>query len=252
MTHGNRKPEHVPDPKEPGNVEPRKSKTKRASPRSQVNIELGDVSGISGKVNVAGGNIITSATPQEIDQEYELAEIAKLKQSLLKKRSSLDALSSAQPDHKFDGTPLDIGEGQYLVGRTEFVERLVQNVKHHHTVILSGATGIGKTSVIQAGLVPRLLSEHDLPILVDMNNPNVANAIKLEMMSGVQTTKYLWQQPLTKFLEDAAGCLAPGETLLVVLDGFEKISAVSSQCSNSGRIQTRLPAEKPGLFVYSE
>jgi len=207
---------------------PKKVKKKRLD-SSPVNIEIGDLSDVSGKVQVAGGDIVSIATPAEIDREYELREVAKLKEAILKKKASLDAQVNTKPDPKpFHATPLNFNENIYLVGRTEFVNNLSQKLKKHQTVVLSGTSGIGKTSVLQAGLLPKLLEEGYLPILISDVDQPLPEVIKQKMMSGIESTKYLWQLPLPKFLEHAIGGLSPKEKLLLVVDGFEKLAVYSS------------------------
>jgi ABC-type dipeptide/oligopeptide/nickel transport system ATPase component len=44
-------------------------------------------------------------------------------------------------------------------GREEFVEQLVEAVKQHSLVPVIGASGSGKSSVVLAGLIPRLQAE---------------------------------------------------------------------------------------------
>jgi WD40 repeat protein len=49
------------------------------------------------------------------------------------------------------------GDAKYFFGRESFVEKLVKATQNHNFVPLVGASGSGKSSVVFAGLVPKLL-----------------------------------------------------------------------------------------------
>jgi len=52
-------------------------------------------------------------------------------------------------------------DAPFFFGREAAIEGLVEGVKHHRFLALVGASGSGKSSVVRAGLVPRLRSDHD-------------------------------------------------------------------------------------------
>jgi hypothetical protein len=51
-------------------------------------------------------------------------------------------------------------DAPFFFGREAAIEGLVEGVKHHSFLALVGASGSGKSSVVRAGLVPRLRSDH--------------------------------------------------------------------------------------------
>jgi tetratricopeptide (TPR) repeat protein len=51
-------------------------------------------------------------------------------------------------------------DAPFFFGREAAIEGLVEGVKHHPFLALVGASGSGKSSVVRAGLVPRLRSDH--------------------------------------------------------------------------------------------
>jgi formylglycine-generating enzyme required for sulfatase activity len=58
-------------------------------------------------------------------------------------------------------------------GRDEEAEALLHRVRAHRTLILFGRSGLGKTSLLQAGLYTRLRKRDFFPITVRFNNPDV-------------------------------------------------------------------------------
>src|SRR5205809_5878546 len=70
----------------------------------------------------------------------------------------------------------------YFYGREEEVAELARRVQRKLLTILFGQSGLGKTSILQAGLVPRLRPEGFCPVYVrldyDPNSPSPADQIK--------------------------------------------------------------------------
>src|ERR1019366_7930532 len=70
----------------------------------------------------------------------------------------------------------------YFHGREEEAAELSRRVQRKLLTVLFGQSGLGKTSILQAGLVPRLRPEGFCPVYVrldyDPNSPSAANPIK--------------------------------------------------------------------------
>ena len=49
---------------------------------------------------------------------------------------------------------LTSGDAEYLIGRTNAIEDCIAQLKHESIVLLLGESGIGKTSLIHAGIIP--------------------------------------------------------------------------------------------------
>jgi hypothetical protein len=103
---------------------------------------------------VTGGNVIGSVTGNvtipTINNYYYRAELP----------SSIDVAKSAEADllpcpyrGLFHFGP---GDAAYFFGRDSFVEELVQAAQTRNFIPLLGASGSGKSSVVLAGLVPKL------------------------------------------------------------------------------------------------
>ncbi|MCC3582630.1 AAA family ATPase [Microcoleus sp. PH2017_30_WIL_O_A] len=123
-------------------------------------------------------------------------------------------------------------------GREEFVEQLVEAVKQHPLVPVIGASGSGKSSVVFAGLIPRLRAEGTWliqffrpqsqpfyglasalvrllkPELDEIQQPGRAAELAGEMNQG----KLMLSQVVASILERN-----PGKRILLVIDQFEEL-----------------------------
>jgi uncharacterized protein YjbI with pentapeptide repeats len=121
-------------------------------------------------------------------------------------------------------------------GREKFVQQLVDAVKQHSLVPVIGASGSGKSSVVFAGLIPRLRAEGTW--LIESFRPNkqpfyeLAAALinQLEPELG-KTDKNIKAKALAEsirqhgFTGDVSAILKdkPGKRLLLVADQFEEL-----------------------------
>ena len=130
-------------------------------------------------------------------------------------------------------------------GREEFVQQLVNAVKQHPLVPVIGASGSGKSSVVLAGLIPRLRAEGTWLIgsfrpqsqpfyglasaLVRVRYPELnKNKNKRDeqisnLFERMQGNRKLWQE-ITDILKTN-----PGKRLLLVIDQFEELYAFNTK-----------------------
>ena len=83
--------------------------------------------------------------------------------------SRVVASATVDADNPWSG-PEAFGEAdaEYFFGRDAAITALTRLVRHNRLVILYGRSGLGKTSLLQAGLFPRLRDHASLPIYVRM------------------------------------------------------------------------------------
>jgi len=128
-------------------------------------------------------------------------------------------------------------------GREKFVQQLVEAVKEHPLVPVIGASGSGKSSVVLAGLIPRLRAEGTWLIesfrpqsqpfyglasaLVRVHYPELNKNKRDEQISNLfermQGNRKLWQE-ITDILKKN-----PGKRLLLVIDQFEELYAFNTK-----------------------
>src|SRR5215475_3617771 len=95
----------------------------------------------------------------------------------------------------------------FFYGREEEVAELGRRVQRRLLTVLFGQSGLGKTSILRAGLVPRLRSQGYCPIYVRIaygrDAPEPAEQIKQAIMQSAERLGH-WTQ---------SGIAAPSESL---------------------------------------
>jgi tetratricopeptide (TPR) repeat protein len=137
----------------------------------------------------------------------------------------------------------------YFHGREEEAAELGRRVQRKLLTVLFGQSGLGKTSILQAGLVPRLRPEGFCPVYVrldyDPHSPPPAEQIKRAVFRATgaagtwtQTGAAVTGETLWEFLHHRDDVLkdAGGRTLIPILifDQFEEIFTLA-QTDDAGR-----------------
>ena len=142
---------------------------------------------------------------------------------------------------------------EYFHGRDEEVAELARRVQRKNLTVLFGQSGLGKTSLLRAGLVPRLRSEGYCPVYVRIDyapeSPPPAEQIKQAIHKATAAVGD-WTRPgtalagesLWEFLHHRGDLLrdAGGRTLLplLIFDQFEEIFTLA-QADDRGRLRAR-------------
>ncbi len=138
---------------------------------------------------------------------------------------------------------------QYFYGREEEVAELARRVQRKLLTILFGQSGLGKTSILRAGIVPRLRPEGYCPVYVRIDyaadSPPPAEQIKQAIYRATEASG-TWTQPgtaidgesLWEFLHHRDDILrdAAGKPVipLLIFDQFEEIFTLA-QADDAGR-----------------
>jgi tetratricopeptide (TPR) repeat protein len=137
----------------------------------------------------------------------------------------------------------------YFHGREEEIGELCRRVQRKLLTVLFGQSGLGKTSILRAGLVPRLRPEGYCPVYVRVDygpdSPPPSEQIKRAILRATETAGH-WTRPgvadrnesLWEFLHHRDDLLrdATGRTLvpLLIFDQFEEIFTLA-QGDDRGR-----------------
>jgi hypothetical protein len=207
----------------------KRAKKKRAI-NDEADVIIRDISDVSGKVQVAGHDIVThehyeEATAARTEKEFKIYELEELKASLFEKIESLKIQSStpSKTDQSFHPNALELNEGPYLLGREENLRHLTERFVAEQSIFISGRAGVGRTSLLQAGLMPYFLEQGHLPVLISISAEPLDLIVKRKILTGVDSTTYLKRLNLAKFLEHVTKFLQPNKWLLLLLDDFENI-----------------------------
>jgi len=141
----------------------------------------------------------------------------------------------------------------YFHGRDDEAAELARRVQRKNLTVLFGQSGLGKTSLLRAGLVPRLRGEGYCPVYVRVDyspeSPPPAEQIKQAVFKATVAAGH-WTRPgtaiegesLWEFLHHRGDLLrdASGRTLLplLIFDQFEEIFTLA-QADDRGRLRAR-------------
>lgn len=115
----------------------------------------------------------------------------------------------------------------YLIGRTSKVDEILKNLDEDPLLLLLGDSGIGKTSLINAGLMPESLSNGWRPVYVrPLGLP--ASDVVHQIQSSLFRGRPAYHGPLLPFLLEVAE-LIPERRLLIIIDQFEDVLVARSQ-----------------------
>jgi hypothetical protein len=110
-------------------------------------------------------------------------------------------------------------DADLFFGRDQEIRQLQRKFHAARLLILHGESGTGKTSLIRAGLLPRLSSESYVPVYVRaLQEP--ARAIKEAMVRQLGVDQRHLDLPLAQFLDAETAHLS--KTVVVILDQFEE------------------------------
>ena len=141
----------------------------------------------------------------------------------------------------------------YFHGRDEEAAELARRVQRKLLTVLFGQSGLGKTSLLRAGLVPRLRGEGFCPVYVRIDyspeSPPPSEQIKQAIFRATAAAGH-WSRPgsaiegesLWEFLHHRGDLLrdASGGTLLplLIFDQFEEIFTLA-QADDAGRLRAK-------------
>ena len=164
-----------------------------------------------------------------------------------------DALA-IDPEHPWIGLASYTEETRgYFHGRDEEAAELARRVQRKPLTVLFGQSGLGKTSLLRAGLVPRLRGEGFCPVYVRIDyapeSPPPAEQIKQAIFKATADAGH-WSRPgaaiegesLWEFLHHRGDLLrdADGRPLLplLIFDQFEEIFTLG-QSDDAGRLRAQ-------------
>jgi len=141
----------------------------------------------------------------------------------------------------------------YFHGRDEETAELARRVQRKLLTVLFGQSGLGKTSLLRAGIVPRLRAEGYCPIYVRIvyapDSPTPAEQIKQAIMKSAASAG-VWTRPgsaiegesLWEFLHHRGDLLkgSDGRVLmpLLIFDQFEEVFTLA-QADDAGKLRAR-------------
>lgn len=147
--------------------------------------------------------------------------------------------------------PLEIGEKIY--GRDREINELIWLLDAERIVLLYSPSGAGKSSLVQAGLIPRLRDRYDVwrPTRLNQELPEEVGSVSRTnryVYSAIQgleegvpkelrrPTTQLAQQTLLGYLADRPRQPDPPRSILLIFDQFEEILTVAPLARKAKRV----------------
>lgn len=154
-----------------------------------------------------------------IEKEYLAKGVDRVVQSLQARAQSSGTITGGP----YRGLlAYDLGDAEIFFGRERAIRELLQHLARGALTVLHAESGAGKTSLLQAGLAPRLIGAGHLPLRVRAYDQNPADAIKREFLPNLDQTPLLKSTPLRDFLRQVGDVLGAAATLYIILDQFEE------------------------------
>jgi hypothetical protein len=204
--------------------------------QTSVAIEVGDLSAISGTVNIAAGNIVqhintiheralSAAENAQQARELELQALANGVSQLAKRLINLaedtqDALESGPYRGLLE---YRLSDAEIFVGRSQAIRELMARLPRGRLIILHSESGAGKTSLLQAGIAPRLIALGNLPLYLRPYDVNPVEVIKKAFLPDLSQTPELQAASLRDFLYKVNDVMGKESVLYIFLDQFEEV-----------------------------
>lgn len=211
---------------------PTQQKKPKASPKTTVKIRTGKFSDIRGEANIAARDIIKNIktihqralTPGEVIEKDLKIEVNELVRGI---RAYLERLEQqvANPVTSVPYKGLEaytLSDAGVFFGRDQAIKDLRKAMKRGRLTVLQAESGAGKTSLLQAGIVPRLIVEEHLAVLIRPQFENPTYAIKKCFIGDLKLTPQLAQMPLVEFLRRVKRIIGGSKALYLILDQFEE------------------------------
>lgn len=163
---------------------------------------------------------------KSVDLELFLRFINGVNLTQYQSEEQLDALFAVPPRSQEEQQQLEVSpypgmktfeeeDASRFFGREEEIDRYVKALRNEHILVLTGASGCGKSSLARAGIIPRLKAKHEFlvktvrPIDKDLDNwlEQAENALK----HGDESTKQFFSLK------------QPDQSFLLFIDQFEEL-----------------------------
>ncbi len=115
-----------------------------------------------------------------------------------------------------------LNDADIFMGRDQAIRELLQHLNSSTLTVLHSESGAGKTSLLQAGIAPRLIEQGHLPVYLRPYDTDPALRIKREFLSDPSLAPLLMTAPLRDFLRQVTQVIGSPAQLYLLLDQFEE------------------------------
>jgi len=116
----------------------------------------------------------------------------------------------------------DFDDAAIFYGRTQAINVVLNRIQRAPLTVLHADSGTGKTSLLKAGVMPRLLADGAVPLYVRPYQTPVPFAIKRALLPQLEQAPNLGVAALHDFLRQVSHLLGGGQ-MVILLDQFEEL-----------------------------
>src|SRR5258706_3323951 len=184
------------------------------------------------QVKITQKTIFTQLSEDEETRRKQESELKELQNAVRQKYTEMKLLFNA---------PLPASGNPYLsmqafkfadrtrfFGREDIIQDLLEQLKASHTTFLNGT---GKTSALQAGVMPALFKEGHLPLMISASTHLLSTSIKEQLLPNIEAMDFLKTMSLPEFIRRVTGYLNKGAQLFLLVDEFEFLFSKSTKPS---------------------
>ena len=186
------------------------------------------------------GSIHAEGSAKIIIRQISYHQLSEVEEERKRQKSELDLLQNAIVNkylelNRLIGTPAPAIGNPYLFlqpfgftdagrffGRDNEIAELSQRMTYSAITFLSGNSGVGKTSLLKAGLTPALLQQQHLPLMVSVNSESLEDSVKKELLPNINSMPFLKEMSLAEFIRIVSSTLPDGKVLFVLVDNFNE------------------------------
>lgn len=199
----------------------------------QSKIKTGTISNVDGEVIVATGDvtknirIIHQRALSAIEEADKARSIEKKLLAEGVKAYTMRLNGQVETGHNF-AVPYRgllsyrIADCETFFGRSQAITTLLKTMDRGNLAILQAESGTGKTSLLQAGIAPRILVQKHLPILLRPYNVSPSLALKKLFLPDLSQSPILAEAPLRDILARIIQLLGGKIHLFIIIDQFEE------------------------------
>jgi len=209
-------------------------------------ITVGDISGSIAAIG-AGARVIyqyveRALTDVEVLEQVEAFDRKRLAQAVTDYVEHLQRKAEEAQGQSGRGNPYkalleyDIDDAALFYGRSVAIEALLDHLERDALTVLHAESGAGKTSLLRAGIMPRLLANGHVPLYVRSRATPAHHAVKRALLPQSQQTPNLATASLYDFLRQVTELLG-GKRLVVMLDQFEDVFAEQDEKTRASFVE---------------
>jgi WD40 repeat protein len=195
-------------------------------------ISTGDIDGsvvaIGAGAKVIYKNVERALTKVEVLEKEEAFERKRLAEAVtayvqrLQRRAEVAKVEPSSRSPYKELIEYDIRDTALFYGRSKAISGLLNQIGRGPLTVLHADSGVGKTSLLKAGIVPRLLVHGNLPLYLRPHRTAVHVAVKQGLLMQLDQTPLLQASSLHDFLQRVTDLLG-GQGLVVIVDQFEEL-----------------------------